>query len=56
MRKKVGVMAIRGVPNEDKRSLLRIAVDEGMYTISALMRSEIKKIIKARKKGQRKAA
>ena len=49
-KEKMVVLAIRGVTAKDKRSLLRIARREGLNTLSALLRREIKRLVKAQGK------
>jgi len=51
-REKVVVLAIRGVLMRDKKALFQIARDEGLNSLSALLRREIKRLVK----GKRKAA
>ena len=46
------VLAVRGVTLKDKRKLFQIARDEGLNSLSALLRREIKRLIRS----QRKAA
>lgn len=49
-KEKAGILAVRGVTDSDKRSLLRIAKKEGMLTLSALLRREIKRLIRSHRK------
>jgi len=51
-RERMVVLAIRGVLLRDKMTLYKIAKDEGLNSLSALLRREIKRLIK----NQRKAA
>lgn len=44
------VLAIRGVTAQDKAALLRIAREEGLNTLSALLRREIKKMVRSHRK------
>lgn len=52
LREKVVVLAIRGVLMRDKKALYRIARAEGLNSLSALLRREIKRLIR----GHRRAA
>jgi hypothetical protein len=44
------VLAIRGVTMKDKRTLFLIAKTEGLNTLSALLRREIKRLVREFKK------
>lgn len=49
-KEKIVVLAVRGVLLRDKKKLYEIARDEGLNSLSALLRREIKKLIKAQRK------
>lgn len=49
-REKMVVLAIRGVSVKERRKLFQIARDEGINTISGLLRREIKRLIRASRK------
>jgi hypothetical protein len=49
LREKVVVLAIRGVLLRDKKTLYKIAKDEGLNSLSALLRREIKRLVRDRK-------
>lgn len=44
------VLAIRGVALKDKRKLFQIARDEGLNSLSSLLRREIKRLIRTSRK------
>lgn len=49
-RERLVVLAIRGVALKDKRKLFQIARDEGLNSLSSLLRREIKRLIRTSRK------